>query len=350
MYQIVDFSTCTRVFRSYGGSDRKISVLYDGSVYMLKFQESHEKKSDISSSYVNNVTAEFISSHISKSIGLPTHDTILGMYKGDIVVACKDFREKNQSEIEFSELIHSVYDSKDIKRIPMLSQIYSSISDPINALPDNIQKASIKRYWDMFVVDALVGNFDRHMGNWSYLTDGKDIELSPIYDYGSTLFPQLSDEGAKEFLQDDFRLLERCFVFPSADLCLTREKNGKVGYYDMLNSGFDENCSKAVLRIVPKIDLSIIDRIIDDSPFVSENKKLFYKKIIGLRKELLLDIAYQRCKNKDYDKEALFRVENEQQYTSSLLRQNMENGSVCMNSEDILPVPLEQEEDGIELE
>ncbi len=36
-----------------------------------------------------------------------------------------------------------------------------------------------KRFWDMFIVDALIGNWDRHNGNWGFLynsrTEGEDF-------------------------------------------------------------------------------------------------------------------------------------------------------------------------------
>ena len=32
----------------------------------------------------------------------------------------------------------------------------------------------LERFWDMFVVDALIGNWDRHNGNWGFLYDEHD--------------------------------------------------------------------------------------------------------------------------------------------------------------------------------
>ena len=28
-----------------------------------------------------------------------------------------------------------------------------------------------ERFWDMFIVDALIGNWHRHIGNWGFLYD-----------------------------------------------------------------------------------------------------------------------------------------------------------------------------------
>lgn len=67
-------------------------------------------------------------------------------------------------------------------------------------------------YCERFIGDALVGNFDRHMGNWGYITDTKNqtIYPAPIYDNGSTLFPALSEKAMREeILPSKKELLKR---------------------------------------------------------------------------------------------------------------------------------------------
>ncbi len=309
MDEIIDFSNCKRIYRNYGGSDRKFSVEYNDEVYLLKFSGDHAKRHDISTSAVNNVVSEYISSHISASMGLPTHQTYLGVYHDEIVVGCKDFRKSGEQNMEFSELIKSVYDSRDITRHVLLQQIYETLCNPINALPQSLITASIERFWDTFVVDALVGNFDRHTGNWGFLIANDKIHrLAPVYDYGSTLFPNLSDEGADALITDDFEMLKRCIVFPSPVLCVTREKVGKVGYYDMLSSNYDKNCTLALLRMASMISLDAINKIIDETPLITETRKIFYKSIIALRKKVIIDRAYEKCLDEDYDKESVNHI------------------------------------------
>ena len=122
----IDFTNCKRAHVTYGGSDRKFGVIYNGDTYMLKFSEHHAKRHDVSTSYVNNAISEYIGSHISQSVGLPTHDTVLGTYDGEIVVGCKDFRSSdNVATVEFAEYVRAKYDSYDVKRLIKLSQIYN---------------------------------------------------------------------------------------------------------------------------------------------------------------------------------------------------------------------------------
>lgn len=44
------------------------------------------------------------------------------------------------------------------------------------------------RFWNMFIVDSLIGNMDRHNGNWGFLynTLTDDVTIAPVYDCGSS--------------------------------------------------------------------------------------------------------------------------------------------------------------------
>ena len=33
------------------------------------------------------------------------------------------------------------------------------------------------KFWDMFIIDALIGNHDRHNGNWGFLLNKKNKKL-----------------------------------------------------------------------------------------------------------------------------------------------------------------------------
>ncbi len=318
MSEVYDFSNDKRIFRSLGGSDRKFEVEHDGIPYILKFSENHAKKTDMSTSYVNNVISEYISSHIAATTGLPVHETVLGTYNNQLVVGCRDFREPDEENMEFQEFVRSVYDSKDVRRVIRLDQIYETLND-INSFPEALKDASIKRYWDTFVVDSLVGNFDRHIGNWGYIVKDNKIKIAPIYDFGSTLLPQLSDDGIDEIINNEYEMTKRVLVFPSPALFITKEKAGKVGYYDMLSSDYDHNCTEAVKRIAPRIDTDKINQVIDEVPLITNKRKDFYKQYIALRKELIIDRAYQCCIKKEYDKDALNHLQTGTQFSEKMV-------------------------------
>ena len=68
----------------------------------------------------------------------------------------------------------------------------------------------------------------------------------------------------------------------------------KINYYDFIYSLENKDCNKALKRLLPKIDLSKINKIIDDTPYITELQKRFYKKVLKERKEKILDISFKK--------------------------------------------------------
>ena len=145
----------------------------------------------------------------------------------------------------------------------------------------------------MFIADSLVSNFDRHNGNWGFLINEKlkEVEIAPIYDCASCLYPQLADEMIEEYINDKTEMDARVYVFPTSALKL---EGKKINYFNYINSLENEECNQALLRIFPKIDLKIINKIVDETQEISKIRKEFYKKIIKLRYENILKLAYNK--------------------------------------------------------
>lgn len=114
--------------------------------------------------------------------------------------------------------------------------------------------------------------------------------MSPIYDCASCLYPALKDDNLKEILQNEEEKKARVFIFPNSALKLD---NHKINYYDFISSKKNEDCNAALKRIFPKIDLNLINKIIDNTPFISEIRKEFYKEMIELRYRILLKNTYE---------------------------------------------------------
>ena len=54
-------------------------------------------------------------------------------------------------------------------------------------------------------MDALIGNWDRHNGNWGFLYNAHtdEMELAPVYDCGSSLYPQADEKIMEMVLSDE---------------------------------------------------------------------------------------------------------------------------------------------------
>jgi len=149
-----------------------------------------------------------------------------------------------------------------------------------------------EHFWNMFVVDALLGNFDRHNGNWGFLYDDdkNQAEIAPIYDCGSCLLPQADDKVMQRILSNEDELHARIYQFPTAAVKL----NGrKINYYDFLTCGENTDCNKALMRIAPRVNMEDIATLIDEIPYIPELQKEFYRKYINKRYELIIRSAYE---------------------------------------------------------
>ena len=145
----------------------------------------------------------------------------------------------------------------------------------------------------MFIADCLVGNFDRHNGNWGFLIDekSKEVEIAPIYDCTSCLYPQLSDSRIAEIIDLKDDVDARIYTFPNSAL---KENDIKINYYEYITSLKNQDCNNALKRIVPLIDMNKINKIIDETEYISDLRKEFYKRIINERYNKILKLAYER--------------------------------------------------------
>jgi len=190
----------------------------------------------------------------------------------------------------------SMYRKDEIGRMPAYDQIYEVMGT--HPLLEGKTHFALQRYWDTFVVDALIGNFDRHKGNWGYLVNeqNKTVALAPVYDCGSCLYPGLSEKGMKTVLDSQSEIDMRLFEFPKAALLKDRnfKRENKIKYHEMLLSDTDSYCINSLLKIYPRIKIEEIYKIIDELDFLSPIRANFYKTMLSQRYEKILTPAYEK--------------------------------------------------------
>jgi len=293
---MIDFTNCdVNKFKYYGGKNGgKICIVYNNEDYMLKFPPINQALNN-EHEYSNSCISEYIACNILKTLGLNVQDTILGLYKINnnekIVVACKDFTSDGTVFKQFAELKNSQIETSKNGYGTELNEILETIEN------QNIYdvKELSDFFWNMFIADSLVGNFDRHNGNWGFLVNEslKKIEIAPVYDCASCLYPQLTDEMLENIIDDDEEMDARVFVFPTSALKLDGKK---INYFEFISNLKNEECNKALFRIFPSIDINKINRIIDETPAISNIRKDFYKKILLLRYNKILKFSYDKLK------------------------------------------------------
>ena len=289
---MIDFTECpVNPYKTFGGANgSKIGIIYQDKPYMLKLETKPAGKNF----YSNGVLCEHIGCQVLQSLGIPAQNTILGVYQKNgkfyNVVACEDLTQGGYVLKEFTEIQNSCIEassSVDGKNqlLPMLKAIdEQTLIDPIKVR---------EFYWDQFIGDALIGNFDRHPGNWGFLLNEQrqKSKISPVYDCGSALYPQVQEADMKMILSSEEELNKRIYVFPQSAM---RIGNDKLNYFDYISSFQNKNCTAALLRIAPKVDMQKVYSIIENIEYLSDLQKQFYETMLLHRKEKILDFSLYR--------------------------------------------------------
>lgn len=277
-----DYSKYKKTPVMFSGAEKKFEIIIDGYRYIVKFQ----KNSEVGLTY--NYVSEYLGSHIFQSIGIPVQETFLGTYDGKNVVVMKNFLEPEDALVAFNGVGESSLERD--------KELYQYTYEDITAmLTENMKSTNvaetIERFWDMFIVDALIGNFDRHGGNWGFIKRDNKYRIAPVYDNGSSLYPKLNtDEKIAEVLDSQEEIDKRIYQFPTSHI---KVKNRKSSYFEVISSLQFEACNEALKRIVPRIDLERINRIIDEMEEISELRKQFYKTMLQQRYEKILMYSYR---------------------------------------------------------
>lgn len=81
----------------------------------------------------------------------------------------------------------------------------------MNALHESGFDAFRRDFVEMLVFDAIIGNSDRHQGNWGFIGDtrdsGRTYRMAPIYDSGCCLGREFGERQIAERLRDRQRLV-----------------------------------------------------------------------------------------------------------------------------------------------
>lgn len=288
---MIDFTDAMEELNNYKGSEKKKTLIYDGKKYLVKFPNPmRDKNKNIL--YINNAFSEYVGSNVFRICGFKTQNTLLGTYtyngKEKIVCACEDFTDENHVLYEFENLALSANPDKKIETE------LSDIMEVIDSL-EKISKLSIKddvkkKFWDMFVVDSIIGNTDRHNGNWGILVDAQNncANFAPIYDCGSCLNPMLEDQKLEKLNNAEIKNLA-----VNSYSCL-KENGKKINYMQYIQDckeNKNKDCNEAIIRIFPQVNIEEINKFIMEIPCISNTRKKFYKEIINFRYDIIKEVC-----------------------------------------------------------
>lgn len=274
----MDFSHYPEGGRYYAGSERKKSIVMpDGSFYMVKFQKATAFGKRF------NHLSEHVGSRVFELAGLPAQETYLGTCDGEPVVACRDFIPEGTQFVPFNDVGESTLEED--------RETYQySYDDIMRMLRDNRKLTAVdetvEMFWRMYVVDALLGNFDRHGANWGFLKQEGAYRIAPVFDNGSCLFPGLvDDEALNEVMRSEDEMLRRVFEFPTSQIRLSGRKSS---YYEVIASRSFPECNEARDYVLSRLDMDCVQDLVGTLDGITETRREFYRRILGLRYRLIL--------------------------------------------------------------
>jgi len=283
----IDFSACPRVpGRAYNGANgKKIAVSFEGATWLLKFPPNAAEIPN-GLSYSNSCFSEHIGCTVFGSLGIDVQETRLGTFRNGrehVVCACRDFTVPGLRLIDFCSVKNTVLDTGSGGTGTELGDVLETIDgqqfmDPV---------AVRRRFWEMFVVDALLGNFDRHNGNWGFLVNDRTgaIGLAPVFDCGSCLLPQADERIMRAMLEDAEELNARVYTFPNSML---KVDGRKINYVRFVRESEDEGFREAYGRLSPRIAQLDFASVLAAVPYLGDLPRQFYRTYLEARRDVLL--------------------------------------------------------------
>lgn len=280
----IDFTLCPRVpTRAYAGANgKKVAIEFEGAVWLLKFPPSAADKPN-ELSYSNSSISEHLGSTVYRLLGVDAQETRLGVHcsgRTKIVCACRDFTVPGKRLLDFCSIKNSVLEGESGGTGTELSEVLDAIAGQQFLDPTVV----LTRFWEMFVVDAFLGNFDRHNGNWGFLVDDAtgQVGLAPVFDCGSCLLPQADETIMRKVLASEDELNARILTFPNSML---KQNGRKIVYRDYLASSDDPTLKVALARLLPRIHALDIAALISETPYLTDLQRDFYIRYLTARRE-----------------------------------------------------------------
>ncbi|MCR4901921.1 MAG: HipA domain-containing protein [Butyrivibrio sp.] len=279
----MDFSGYELNGKYYGGSEKKEGITIDGEDYMIKYQKvtAFGKR--------NNHFSEFIGSHIFELCGFEVHNTYLGYRNNQQVVACKDFNVGGRQFVPFNDVGESTLDQDKESYQYDYEDIMQMLHD--NSKLTNVSE-TISMFWRIYIMDALLGNFDRHGANWGFIKENDRYSLAPVFDNGSCLFPNLVDEDEMlKIIDSEEETDRRVYKFPTSQIKLSGKKSS---YFEVISSLKFKECNEALSFVIKNLDIEKVYDLLENTPLITGSLRKFYRHMIDSRYNKILVSSYNK--------------------------------------------------------
>lgn len=218
----------------YNGAYDKFGISIKGKDYIVKGNDEG----------IFAITEYIASTFIGSFNIIPCQKVLLDFYRGNLVCVIEDF-------CDAEEFLHSFKSTKQSSEDTLLSDKEYNYKDVIYLIEKHLKMSedakelAIKYFWWMFIFDALLGNRDRHWGNWGYIADSNgNYRPSPLYDNAGSLYPNFfsgykgGSSLASDYSNDSYSTLKREVINGVPSQLLFKKKESRYdrgNYYEIFS-------------------------------------------------------------------------------------------------------------------
>lgn len=269
--------------KQYNGNTYKFGITVNSEDYIVKYPKGNDM----------SVFCEYIASKFIRALGISCHEVLLGIHNNTIVGVIKDFTSGTDYSLHSFKSTKQSSEDTNIKYKEYTYKDVIYLIDKYLKMSDNDKKQAKIQFWDMFIMDAILANRDRHWGNWGYLAKGDKYSIAPLYDNGASLFPNVNsviseyEDGTKRYKF----IYDRVYIFPASLFKIRKtDRSYRSNYSEMFkNLRFSKTFASRVKNIDSRYGYkdiySIIRHIVLSIPdeILGVNYKRFYIHVVVMR-------------------------------------------------------------------
>jgi hypothetical protein len=249
--------------------------------------------------------AEKIASELCNLLGLPHARYELAVFDEEYGIISPSFVADDSDLVLGNEVLANILSDypKDnqLSSQHTISNVFQAIEDtsvnlPLNwTAPEAIDNA-IDTFIGYLLLDAWIGNSDRHHENWAFISSESETYLAPTYDHGSSLGRNESDEKRLARLRTKDRGFSVRAYVEKCNSCLYDGVKDKkpLKTFDVFSKAAKINPSAARVWLSRLSDISAADTLElfyrVPSNRISQTAIEFAQKILEINRDRLLNL------------------------------------------------------------
>jgi len=287
-FPIIDFSSWEELALPVSGVREKkwLRNTTTGEIGLFKFPKTE---------YTGDFWAEKLAHELGKLVNIETAKTELGSYNGRIGSFSYYILDDGEYLLEGHAIIGDTLD------FSTSSEIYEQIGRKYTVqLLEDVLTDRFPLILKVIVFDCLIGNTDRHHGNWAFVADDSGIwlRLSPLYDNGSSLCYLEKPERIALMKKDKMMMEAALFSKPKSQIGLGDIR--PADHFQVLSyvcSRYGHNIEPAMEDIKTAVTDEVVSKLLDQFPnaVISAEIQDFVKLFLMKRRDKMLSIFKKIC-------------------------------------------------------